>query len=185
LGLPAVARRFLNDANAILDDRIGVVGRGLLGLTITCARCHDHKFDPIPTEDYYSLHGVFASSIEPDELPVIGVSEHPDEARDFDRQLREREAARDAFLIKTRDEYLIDIRARFAAYLRAAFDLDFNGRSSRIDERSKADGLNASRVRALAYLWQEYLNRTRTAPDSIAAPWHAFAALPADGFAPK
>ena len=43
----------------------------MLGLTVTCARCHDHKFDPIPTEDYYSLYGVFASSVEPTELPVI------------------------------------------------------------------------------------------------------------------
>jgi len=44
------------------EDRVDVVGRGLLGLTVACARCHDHKYDPIPTEDYYSLAGVFAST---------------------------------------------------------------------------------------------------------------------------
>src|SRR5262249_54239609 len=44
-----------------LDDRIDTLARGLLGLTVSCARCHDHKFDPIPTQDYYSLAGVFAS----------------------------------------------------------------------------------------------------------------------------
>ena len=44
------------------EDRVDIVGRGLLGLTVACARCHDHKYDPIPTEDYYSLAGVFASS---------------------------------------------------------------------------------------------------------------------------
>src|SRR5262249_9060775 len=44
------------------EDRVDVVGRGLLGLTLACARCHDHKFDPIPTEDYYALAGVFAST---------------------------------------------------------------------------------------------------------------------------
>jgi hypothetical protein len=44
------------------EDRVDVVGRGLLGLTVACARCHDHKFDPIPTEDYYALAGVFAST---------------------------------------------------------------------------------------------------------------------------
>lgn len=44
------------------EDRVDVVSRGLLGLTVACARCHDHKFDPIPTEDYYSLAGVFAST---------------------------------------------------------------------------------------------------------------------------
>jgi hypothetical protein len=44
------------------EDRVDVVGRGLLGLTVVCARCHDHKYDPIPTEDYYALAGVFAST---------------------------------------------------------------------------------------------------------------------------
>jgi hypothetical protein len=44
------------------EDRVDVVGRGLLGLTVACARCHDHKYDPIPTEDYYALAGVFAST---------------------------------------------------------------------------------------------------------------------------
>ncbi len=44
------------------EDRVDVVSRGLLGLTVACARCHDHKFDPIGTEDYYALAGVFAST---------------------------------------------------------------------------------------------------------------------------
>jgi hypothetical protein len=43
-------------------DRIDVVNRGFLGLTVGCARCHDHKYDPIPTRDYYALAGVFAST---------------------------------------------------------------------------------------------------------------------------
>jgi hypothetical protein len=42
-----------------LDDRVDVVSRAFLGLTVSCARCHDHKFDPIPTRDYYSLAGIF------------------------------------------------------------------------------------------------------------------------------
>ena len=53
----------------ILDDRIDVVTRGLMGLTVACARCHDHKYDPVPTADYYSLYGVFASSEEPKDAP--------------------------------------------------------------------------------------------------------------------
>jgi hypothetical protein len=44
-----------------LDDRVDTLTRGFLGLTVSCARCHDHKFDPIPTQDYYSLAGVFSS----------------------------------------------------------------------------------------------------------------------------
>lgn len=45
-----------------LDDRIDTLTRGFLGLTVSCARCHDHKFDPIPQQDYYSLAGIFQSS---------------------------------------------------------------------------------------------------------------------------
>ena len=41
-----------------LDDRVDTVSRAFLGLTVSCARCHDHKFDPIPTRDYYSLAGI-------------------------------------------------------------------------------------------------------------------------------
>src|SRR6185503_7027882 len=43
------------------EDRVDTVTRTFLGLTVACARCHDHKFDPIPTEDYHALAGVFAS----------------------------------------------------------------------------------------------------------------------------
>ena len=45
-----------------MDSRIDVFGKAFLGLTIACARCHDHKFDPIPTADYYSLGGIFEST---------------------------------------------------------------------------------------------------------------------------
>ena len=64
LGLgPKYYRR--NDPSVMADeweDRVDVVSRGLLGLTVACARCHDHKFDPIPTSDYYALAGVFAGT---------------------------------------------------------------------------------------------------------------------------
>jgi cytochrome c553 len=46
----------------VVDDQIDVTGRAFLGLTLGCARCHDHKFDPIPTRDYYSLAGIFRST---------------------------------------------------------------------------------------------------------------------------
>ncbi|HEY6402916.1 MAG TPA: DUF1549 domain-containing protein, partial [Blastocatellia bacterium] len=54
-----------------IDDKIDVVSRGLMGLTVSCARCHNHKFDPIPTKDYYSLYTIFSNSREPKELPLL------------------------------------------------------------------------------------------------------------------
>ena len=47
----------------VVDDQIDVLGRSLLGMTLSCARCHDHKFDPIPTSDYYGLAGIFRSTV--------------------------------------------------------------------------------------------------------------------------
>jgi hypothetical protein len=44
------------------DERVDATTRGFLGLTVACAQCHNHKFDPIPQKDYYSLQGVFSSS---------------------------------------------------------------------------------------------------------------------------
>ena len=55
-----------------LDERVDAVSRGLLAMTVACARCHDHKFDPIPTKDYYGLVGVFASTMRA-ERPMFEV----------------------------------------------------------------------------------------------------------------
>lgn len=52
------------------NDRVDVVSRGFLGLTVACARCHDHKYDPIPTKDYYALSGVFLNSVY-HEFPLV------------------------------------------------------------------------------------------------------------------
>jgi hypothetical protein len=60
-----LGRRFINNRHDIIDDRIDVMTRGLMGLTVSCARCHDHKYDPVSIADYYALYGVFASSHEP------------------------------------------------------------------------------------------------------------------------
>jgi mono/diheme cytochrome c family protein len=97
LGYLTLGRRFLNQTPDIIDDRIDVTMRGLQGLTVGCARCHDHKFDPIPTRDYYSLYGVFASSTEPKELPIIGPSDQPAAAAAFAAEMTKRQGAVAAF----------------------------------------------------------------------------------------
>lgn len=71
LGYITVGRKYISQDDTV-DDQVDVVTRGLMGLTVSCARCHDHKYDAIPTQDYYSLYGVFANNYVPDELPLIG-----------------------------------------------------------------------------------------------------------------
>jgi hypothetical protein len=72
LGFLTVGMRF-NNANDLINDRIDVVSKAFLGLTVACARCHDHMFDPIPQADYYSLHGIFSSSTESKDKPIIAM----------------------------------------------------------------------------------------------------------------
>jgi hypothetical protein len=65
MGFLTLGRRHLNNTEDIIADRIDVTSRGFMALTVACARCHDHKYDPIPTQDYYSFYGFFDSSQEP------------------------------------------------------------------------------------------------------------------------
>ncbi len=63
-GFVTLGRLFLRVQPDIIGDRLDVVCRGVMGLTIGCAKCHDHKYDPITAADYYGLYGVFASTEE-------------------------------------------------------------------------------------------------------------------------
>jgi hypothetical protein len=82
LGFLTLGNQFEGNANDIINDRIDVTTKAFLGLTVSCARCHDHKFDPIPTKDYYSLYGVFANTFAPqsakDEPTVHPVPKTPE-----------------------------------------------------------------------------------------------------------
>ena len=100
MGFLTLGRRFLNNQADIIDDRLDVTFRGLQAVTISCARCHDHKFDPIPTADYYSLYGVFASSEEPQEKPLLGEPERTPEYLAFEAELKKREQAVDEWFAK-------------------------------------------------------------------------------------
>jgi mono/diheme cytochrome c family protein len=101
MGFLTLGRRFLNNAHDVIDDRMDVTVRGLQGLTVGCARCHDHKYDPIPQTDYYSLYGVFASSVEPKELPLVGQPEPTEAYANYERELKKREEA----VAKFREEH--------------------------------------------------------------------------------
>ncbi len=78
-----------------LDDVLGTLGRGVLGMTVHCARCHDHKFDPILQKDYYSMQASIFGYVEID---------HPLLDRDGVREYREKNAAVDAAQQPLRDE---------------------------------------------------------------------------------
>src|SRR2546426_11396165 len=79
------ARNLLLRRQEILNDITDTVGSTVLGLTVGCARCHDHKFDPIPQRDYYRLQAFFAAIRAKDDIPLIPSDKRPE----YDRRLAE------------------------------------------------------------------------------------------------
>ena len=119
MGFLTLGRRFLGVKRDIIDDRIDVVCRGTMALTVACARCHDHKYDPIPTADYYSLYGVFASCRE--KVVPLSVSNVPDEA--FDAELKKRTDALETLRQERRASTSARVRSRIGDYLQAQLEL--------------------------------------------------------------
>ncbi len=115
-----------------LDDRVDTVTRGFLGLTVSCARCHDHKFDPIPTADYYAIAGIFNGTRFAD-LPLAS----KEATKAFDDATKAVKARTDA-LTKTQSEFakqLAEAAAKDTAkYLDAAVRM-------KADKKLKADAV--------------------------------------------
>ena len=169
LGFLTVGRSFLNRQPDIIDDRIDVISRGLLGLTVTCARCHDHKYDPIPTKDYYSMYGIFASSAAPKELPLLAAPKMSPEYAAFLKEL----GAREAEVSKFKETRRVEISATFrSATLLSAYLLAAQESKGKSDEEAKAAGLNA----AILKRWIAWL---QTNPPEL-GPWRSIATRPVE-----
>ncbi len=167
LGFLTVGRRFLNRQHDIIDDRIDVVTRGLMSLTVTCARCHDHKYDPIPTADYYSLFGVFASSTEPDNLPVIGEPKSQTDFEKFKQELAKLQGEVDAFEQQTHTEMLDKLRGDSTTYLVMVVD----GKAG--DSGHPARDLVTSEPRNfVVQRWRRFLDGRKDPQDRVFAPWN-------------
>ncbi len=175
LGFLTLGRRFLNNQADIIDDRIDVVSRGLMGMTLACARCHDHKFDPIPTKDYYSIYGVFASSDEPADKPLLGEKALPKEYPEYLAEKKKREEESKKFRAEKEAELLTKLRSQVGEYLLAAAN-------SKGLDRDKKEALARERklTPRLVSRWSDRLTKES---DPIFAPWLAFAALPKTNFA--
>ena len=176
LGFLTVGRRFLGVKHDIIDDRIDLLTRGTMGLTVACARCHDHKFDPISMRDYYSLYGVFNSSTEqmvPIGAPRPGVPAYDE----FMQGLRERQEKLQTTYQKKRAALTERLRARAGEYLRAVLEVD-KLPSEEFYAIMSADDLNPVVVRQ----WESFLFKAKREADPVWVPWHAYSALPAKEF---
>jgi mono/diheme cytochrome c family protein len=179
MGFLTLGRRFLNNVHDIVDDRIDVVFRGTQGLTVSCARCHDHKYDPISIRDYYSLYGVFRSSVEPQELPLLAEPERSESYLKFERELKKLQGEADAYLREQHQLVLQEAREKVAQAMLAASEM-MGGRREARDLAQKHD-LPAP----LITRWKQFMDSTARNHHPIFAPWHAFLELPEEQFAEK
>ena len=182
LGFLTLGRRFLGNQQDIIDDRIDVVTRGLMGLTVACARCHDHKYDPIPSADYYSLYGVFASTTEPTDLPLIGEVKRTPEVMDFEKELARREAEYTAEVKRRYEAKLKKLREPkvVAEYLQAVLDSrDMGDQQQRGFARER--GLNSFALGR----WRAYIHQQFQASSPVYAPLAVLAGIPGKEFATK
>ena len=119
LGFLTVGARFGN-ANDVINDRIDVVSKGFLAMTVTCSRCHDHMFDPIPTKDYYAMHGIFANITEPADKPLISPPEKKTLLADFEKQMAALEEENRGRYYKILNEYSNMFWSKAASYIKVA-----------------------------------------------------------------
>src|SRR5262249_51525150 len=157
MGFLTLGRRFLNNQPDIIDDRIDVVTRGLMALTVGCARCHDHKFDPITTRDYYSLYGVFASCSEPDEKPILGGMVARDQQAAYESEHKKRLDELNAFRNAKDAEIRSQLRQRAGDYLLAARDIELLSDGSKAEALARERRLDPPTVQR----WGQHLQQWR------------------------
>jgi hypothetical protein len=120
----------------IIDEQIDVTGRGVMGLTLACARCHDHKFDPISTKDYYSLASIFASTKQlakiegtVSQLHLVPLVEKKEAAlyQDHQDKIDARKAAIDQLVSAAGRKNLDHLMPSLAKYMLAAWKVYADG----------------------------------------------------------
>ncbi|HET6883307.1 MAG TPA: PSD1 and planctomycete cytochrome C domain-containing protein [Pirellulales bacterium] len=182
LGFLTLGRRFMFNVHDIIDDRIDVVSRGLLGLTVTCARCHDHKFDPIPSADYYSLYGVFASSKEPDDEPLIGVPEETAEYAQFKQQRAELQKAVEDYRTQKHAELEKLFRSQAGDYLAQLI----RERPGEPPYEEPMLSIAPGDLRPpMVDRWRQFLKQTAASRHAVFLAWHELAAIPPAEFSQK
>ncbi len=172
LGYLTLGQRFLNSTPDIIDDRIDVVSRGMLGLTVSCARCHDHKFDPIPTRDYYGLYGVFANSGEPRLPPLMLPAAWQTQYASYLTELQSRSDQLEEYLRAQQAALTTSMRSRAGEYLLAGqhdpVQANFLAVMFLIDASKDLNPVMTQR-------WARHLEQSRKEYDPVLAPWHELA----------
>ncbi|MBX3420611.1 MAG: PSD1 domain-containing protein [Pirellulaceae bacterium] len=178
LGFLTVGRKFMNRQPDIIDDRIDVVTRGFMGMSVGCARCHDHKYDPISMADYYGLYGVFASCQEPAELPLLGDPAASPLYGEFLAAQAEKQQVVDDWLEKKRIATEQELRSRVADYLIYLADVASRPEAKDIQQKGPRGVLRPPAINR----WREYLSTWTTQSHPVWTLWHKCMALPPEDY---
>ena len=136
-------------------DRVDAVSRGLLGLTVGCARCHDHKYDPIPTTDYYALGGVFLNT-EYHEYPLAPKAV-VEEYKAKEKALKRQQEMLADFLRTEGEQLAASLAFQSAKYMKAAWQVTGEPKKNKAEVREK-EQLDYE----LFERWLEFLSRPAT-----------------------
>ena len=179
MGFLTLGRMFDNNFHDVIDDRIDVVARGFLGLTVACARCHDHKYDAIPTADYYSLYGVFANSEVPLEPPLADRPENCTTLGDYEKQAGPHREKMQKMLDSQYALLIETARERVGDYLLRVATTEPDHAETAIYFLSLAP---TDLRPPMVHKWRRYLARPERAEDPVFGPWCALMQLPDQGF---
>lgn len=173
LGFLTTGRKF-NNAHDDIDDKIDLICRGLMGLTVACARCHDHKYDAVAMEDYYSLYGVFASCHEPSELPLIGSQPESAEYQQYQQELAGLQQKLEQFYSDQHLAITQEAREKAGDYLtKIQTQLPDEELSQFVFYRSGKAPLR----RSLVERWQSYLKKHESLDDPVWGIWNELGAI--------
>jgi cytochrome c553 len=179
MGFLTLGRRFLGVSREIIDDRIDVVTRGTMALTVACARCHDHKYDPISTRDYYSLSGIFQSCSE-QMVPIAEPNRDDEGAHKYAAELAKRREKLAETMAARRLETANRNRQRIGDYLAAQLELHKYPPEGFDQVLAKTDLLPT-----FVHRWRSFLSDAQKRVDAVFAVWHAYAQIPSREFAAK
>ncbi len=181
LGFITVGPRFKNDIHDIISDRIDVVTRGFLGLTVGCARCHDHKYDPVSIEDYYGLYGVFRNSLEPIDLPFLNQGNIPANLIEKAQSIKQAAENLDQLYQQQYEKVRQNAYKRLSEYLTVAQSRRSGPDTVRFDVIVDGDDLNPE----VLLKWQEFLDHSEKSQSPVFTLWHQLEKIPDDTFAIK
>ena len=166
----------------IIDEQLDTTSRAFMGLTVGCGRCHDHKFDPVPTRDYYAMAGIFKSTRTMENFKVVarwqerplGTPAELKTLTEHRRQIDEQQQQIKSLIARGNTNLLREARARAADYIGAARERQALERPP-VEAKLVAAGLKTNLTNGLipefVQQWAAHLKKSEKLPEADSEAW--------------